>query len=64
MSTVAEGSNAVEYLAISAEADGLTGEYFDGVRRAQAHAQAYDPEARRRLRMLSRQLTRFDESDD
>ena len=64
MSTIAEGANAVEYLATSPEVDGVTGEYFDGKHRAQAKPQAYDKEMRRWLRMLSRQLTGFDESDD
>ena len=63
MSTVEEGAHAVEYLAVSPELDGVTGEYFDGERRARANPQAYDKEARRRLRMLSEQLTRLKESD-
>jgi len=63
MSTVEEGAHAVEYLAMSAELDDVTGEYFDGERRARANSQAYDKEARRRLRMLSEQLTRLKESN-
>jgi NAD(P)-dependent dehydrogenase (short-subunit alcohol dehydrogenase family) len=59
MSTVEEGAHAVEYLAMSPELDGVTGEYFDGEQRARANSQAYDKEARRRLRMLSEQLTRL-----
>lgn len=47
----------MEYLATSPELEGVTGEYFEGQRRARANAQAYDEEARRRLHMLSRQLT-------
>jgi NAD(P)-dependent dehydrogenase (short-subunit alcohol dehydrogenase family) len=62
MSTVEEGAHAVEYLATSPELDAVTGEYFDGERRARANAQAYDKEARRRLRMLSQELTRLKES--
>jgi NAD(P)-dependent dehydrogenase (short-subunit alcohol dehydrogenase family) len=57
ISTVEEGAQAVEYLATSPELEGVSGEYFDGQRRASANAQAYDEEARRRLRQLSRQLT-------
>jgi NAD(P)-dependent dehydrogenase (short-subunit alcohol dehydrogenase family) len=57
MSTIEEGTDAVEYLALSTEVDGVTAEYFDGVNRAQANPQAYDQEARQRLRMLSRHLT-------
>ena len=59
MSTVEEGAHAVEYLAMSPELDGVTGEYFDGKQRARANSQAYDKEARRRLRVLSEQLTRL-----
>lgn len=57
ISTVEEGAHAVEYLATSPELTGVTGEYFDGKQRARANAQAYDKEARRRLRILSEQLT-------
>jgi NAD(P)-dependent dehydrogenase (short-subunit alcohol dehydrogenase family) len=64
MSTVEEGAHAVEYLATSPELGGVTGEYFDGKQRARANAQAYDKEARRRLRILSEQLTKLRESDD
>jgi NAD(P)-dependent dehydrogenase (short-subunit alcohol dehydrogenase family) len=64
MSTVEEGAHAVEYLATSPELGGVTGEYFDGKQRARANAQAYDKEARRRLRILSEQLTKPKESDD
>jgi NAD(P)-dependent dehydrogenase (short-subunit alcohol dehydrogenase family) len=62
MSTVEEGAHAVEYLATSPELGGVTGEYFDGKQRARANAQAYDKEARRRLRILSEQLTKLKES--
>jgi hypothetical protein len=34
-----------------------TGRYFNGLREARADAQAYDPQARRRLRELSGKLT-------
>jgi len=57
MSTVQEGANAVEYLATSPALDGVTGEFFNGKQRARANAQAYDKEARRRLRILSEQLS-------
>jgi NAD(P)-dependent dehydrogenase (short-subunit alcohol dehydrogenase family) len=36
--------------------EGVTGRYFDRVRESRALAQAYDPEARRRLRELSEDL--------
>ncbi|MGA2518773.1 MAG: SDR family NAD(P)-dependent oxidoreductase [Thermodesulfobacteriota bacterium] len=64
MSTVEEGAHAVEYLATSPDLGGVTGEYFDGKQRARANAQAYDKEARRRLRILSEQLTKLKEFDD
>jgi NAD(P)-dependent dehydrogenase (short-subunit alcohol dehydrogenase family) len=57
MSTIGEGAQAVEYLATSPELNGVNGEYFDGKHRALADPQAYDSEARRRLRNLSQQLT-------
>jgi NAD(P)-dependent dehydrogenase (short-subunit alcohol dehydrogenase family) len=59
MTTIQEGADAVEYLALSPELDDVTGEYFNGKRRARANAQAYDKEARRRLRMLSEQLIQY-----
>jgi NAD(P)-dependent dehydrogenase (short-subunit alcohol dehydrogenase family) len=57
MSAVDEGAGAVEYLAASPDLDGVTGEYFDGKQQSRANPQAYDKQARRRLRMLSEQLT-------
>lgn len=57
MTTVEQGALAVEQLAASAKLEGVTGEYFDGMHRAKADPQAYDREARRRLRMLSEQWT-------
>ncbi len=55
--SVETGARAVEHLALSPDLDGVTGEYFDGMSRARADAQAYDGEARRRLRELSRHWT-------
>jgi NAD(P)-dependent dehydrogenase (short-subunit alcohol dehydrogenase family) len=60
-STVEEGAAAVIRLAVSRELDDRTGEYFEGMRLARAHAQAYDPEARRRLAEVSARLTGFEE---
>ena len=57
MSTVQEGAHAVEYLAVSSDLNGVTGEYFDGKQRARANAQAYDKDARLQLRELSELLT-------
>lgn len=57
MSTVAEGADAIVNLAISDAMRGRTGEYFDGLKPARALAQAYDDEARDRLRRISADLT-------
>jgi NAD(P)-dependent dehydrogenase (short-subunit alcohol dehydrogenase family) len=57
MTTVEEGAEATERLAVSPELEGVTGRYFDGLREARANAQAYDPDARRRLWERSEQLT-------
>ena len=56
-SNVREGADATVRLAISPELEGITGRYFDGQREARAEEQAYDPEARDRLRRLSEELT-------
>lgn len=56
-SSVREGADATTYLAVSPELEGVTGRYFDGQREARADEQAYDPEARSRLRRLSEELT-------
>jgi|SRR5215211_5242709 len=56
MSTVEEGTEAVVRLAISPEIEGLTGRCFDGKREARANRQAYDPQVRHRLWVLSEQL--------
>jgi NAD(P)-dependent dehydrogenase (short-subunit alcohol dehydrogenase family) len=56
-SSVREGTDAEVRLAISPELEGITGRYFDGQREAHANKQAYDPEARDRLRRLSEELT-------
>ena len=56
MSTVEEGAEAVVRLAVSPEAEGVTGRYFDGKREARANRQAYDTKARRRLWAMSEEL--------
>ena len=56
MSTVEEGVEATLRVAISLELEDTSGRYFDRLRDALAHAQAYDDEARRRLWGLSEQL--------
>lgn len=61
-STVEEGAEAIFNLAASAALEGQSGRYFDGLREARANAQAYDAEARRRLRELSLRLTGLGEN--
>ena len=56
-STVEQGAEAMLNLAISPALEGRSGLYFNGLREARADAQAYDDEARQRLRALSQQLT-------
>lgn len=55
MSSVGEGAEAVMHLVAG---DVTSGQFFDGRRPTRAHAQAYDEDARRRLRELSASLTR------
>jgi NAD(P)-dependent dehydrogenase (short-subunit alcohol dehydrogenase family) len=56
-STVEQGADAILNLAVSPALEGRSGLYFNGLRDTRADAQAYDPEARKRLRALSLQLT-------
>jgi NAD(P)-dependent dehydrogenase (short-subunit alcohol dehydrogenase family) len=53
--TVEEGREAVLNLVTSADLD--SGQYFNGLRPARANDQAYDEQARARLRRLSEELT-------
>ena len=62
-STVEDGAEAVEYLATSADLDGVTGAYYEGTQRADANSQARDTAARRQLRELSERLTGLSEID-
>ena len=57
LSTVEEGARAILNLATSPAVQGQTGVYFIELREAKAQAQAYDPDARRRLQSLSLELT-------
>jgi NAD(P)-dependent dehydrogenase (short-subunit alcohol dehydrogenase family) len=57
VSTVEQGGGAILNLAVSPELEGRTGLYFNGLREARAHPQAYDAEARRQLWALSLKLT-------
>ena len=56
MSTVEEGGEAILHLAVSPDLGGQSGLYFNGLRRAQPHAQAGDADARAKLRALSLRL--------
>jgi NAD(P)-dependent dehydrogenase (short-subunit alcohol dehydrogenase family) len=58
VTTVEEGAEALEYLAVSQEVANITGTYFDGKRPAKALPQAYDPEARKKLKDLSEKLVK------
>jgi NAD(P)-dependent dehydrogenase (short-subunit alcohol dehydrogenase family) len=51
-----QGVGATLRLVADPALDGVTGAYFDGLDEAAAHSQAYDPDARRRLRQLSDEL--------
>jgi NAD(P)-dependent dehydrogenase (short-subunit alcohol dehydrogenase family) len=57
LSSVEEGADAILHVATSSEIEGKTGIYFDGVRPGRANVQAYDDDARERLRELSLRLT-------
>jgi NAD(P)-dependent dehydrogenase (short-subunit alcohol dehydrogenase family) len=56
LSTVQEGLEATWRLAADPALEGVTGVYFNGTGEARADAQAYDADARRRLRELSERL--------
>ena len=53
--TIAEGADAVMQVVDSDDFD--SGQYFSGLRQARANAQAYDAEARARLKEVSEELT-------
>jgi NAD(P)-dependent dehydrogenase (short-subunit alcohol dehydrogenase family) len=56
-SRVEDGAEAILQLAVSPALDGRSGLYFNVMREARANAQAYDAEARAKLRTLSQKLT-------
>lgn len=56
VSTVSEGAEAVMHLITGPGLDATTGEYFHGTRACRALDQAYDEQARARLRALSDEL--------
>jgi NAD(P)-dependent dehydrogenase (short-subunit alcohol dehydrogenase family) len=57
ISTVEQGAEAILNLAVGPALEGRSGLYFNGLREAHADRQAYDAEARARLRTLSLELT-------
>jgi NAD(P)-dependent dehydrogenase (short-subunit alcohol dehydrogenase family) len=54
--TLETGTSATLRLAIADELEGVSGKFFDRDREAAAHPQAYDADARRRLREMSESL--------
>jgi hypothetical protein len=56
VSPLEQGVEATLRLVADPALEGLTGAYFNGRRRATAHPQADDPDARRHLRELSDRL--------
>lgn len=57
MSTVEEGGEAILHLVKGDDVAEKSGLFFNGMRQAQANPQAYDADARARLRKLSLELT-------
>ena len=57
MSRVEDGAEAILQLAVSPKLEGKSGLYFNVLNEARANPQAYDAEARRKLRALSLELT-------
>ncbi|WP_024510750.1 SDR family NAD(P)-dependent oxidoreductase [Bradyrhizobium sp. ARR65] len=57
VSTVEEGGEAILHLVKGDDVADKSGLFFNGMREARANPQAYDAEARRRLRELSLELT-------
>jgi NAD(P)-dependent dehydrogenase (short-subunit alcohol dehydrogenase family) len=62
ISRVEDGAAAILQLAFSPALEGRSGLYFNVLREARADPQAYDVEARRRLRALSLELTGLEAS--
>jgi NAD(P)-dependent dehydrogenase (short-subunit alcohol dehydrogenase family) len=56
ISSLEQGVYATTRLVADPGLDGVSGRYFNGTRPAEPHAQAHDPDARRRLRLLSDEL--------
>ena len=56
ISSLQEGVDATLRLVADPELDGVSGRYFNGLRAADPHPQAFDADARRQLRELSDRL--------
>jgi hypothetical protein len=56
ISSLEEGVRATMRLINASELNEVSGRYFNGIEEARAEEQAYDADARRRLRQLSEQL--------
>ena len=56
MSTVEQGGDAILHLVEGDDVAGKSGLFFNGMNEARAHPQAYDADARRRLKTLTREL--------
>ena len=54
--TLERGVEATLRLAVDPELDQVSGRFFDREEESRAESQAYDPEARRKLRSLSEEL--------
>ena len=59
MSSLEQGRDATVRLVNDAQLAGVSGRYFNGIDESRAHPQAYDREARRRLRELSERLLKI-----
>ena len=57
ISTVEQGAEAILKLAVAPELARSSGEFYNGLQPSRANAQAYDEDARERLRLLSMRLT-------
>lgn len=57
MSSVEQGCDAILNLVTGVQVEGKSGMFFNGLQESRADPQAYDREARRRLRKLSARLT-------
>ncbi|MGY8661063.1 SDR family NAD(P)-dependent oxidoreductase [Bradyrhizobium sp. UFLA05-109] len=57
ISTVEQGGDAILHLVSGDDVAGKSGRFFNGMNEARANPQAYDAEARKRLRALSLKLT-------